>query len=117
MQRLITTRAGVRIFVDWRRRGPHTIVLLHGAGGDHLGWQVQYPALHGAGYSTLALDLRGHGYSDRPRGADDYRLERFAEVERLILDFLRDNAIFVGAEPGGRPAGNVAAAARKTTTT
>jgi pimeloyl-ACP methyl ester carboxylesterase/uncharacterized membrane protein len=87
-QRLITTRAGVRIFVDWRRRGPHTIVLLHGAGGDHLGWQVQYPALHGAGYSTLALDLRGHGYSDRPRGADDYRLERFAEDVADVLDAL-----------------------------
>ncbi len=87
-QRLITTRAGVRIFVDWRRRGPHTIVLLHGAGGDHLGWQVQYPALHGAGYSTLALDLRGHGYSDRPRGADDYRLERFAEDVADVLEAL-----------------------------
>ncbi|NTU85049.1 MAG: alpha/beta hydrolase, partial [Chloroflexales bacterium] len=87
-QRLITTRAGVRIFADWRRRGPHTIVLLHGAGGDHLGWQVQYPALHGAGYSTLALDLRGHGYSDRPRGADDYRLERFAEDVADVLDAL-----------------------------
>jgi pimeloyl-ACP methyl ester carboxylesterase len=87
-QRLITTRAGVRIFVDWRRRGPHTLVLLHGAGGDHLGWQVQYPALHGAGYSTLALDLRGHGYSDRPRGADDYRLERFAEDVADVLDAL-----------------------------
>lgn len=87
-QRLIPTRAGVRIFVDWRQRGPHTIVLLHGAGGDHLGWQVQYPALHGAGYSTLALDLRGHGYSDRPRGADDYRLERFAEDVADVLDAL-----------------------------
>lgn len=78
-RQLITTRSGVRIFVDWHRRGERTIVLLHGAGGDHLAWQVQYPALHGAGFSTLALDLRGHGYSDRPRGADDYRLERFAD--------------------------------------
>ncbi|NCC32311.1 MAG: alpha/beta fold hydrolase, partial [Chloroflexia bacterium] len=85
---LITTRAGVRIFTDWRRRSERTIVLLHGAGGDHLAWRVQYPALHAAGYSTLALDLRGHGYSDRPRGADDYRLERFAEDLSDVLTAL-----------------------------
>ncbi|NTU81213.1 MAG: alpha/beta fold hydrolase [Chloroflexales bacterium] len=87
-QQLITTRAGVRIYADWRRRSEQTIVLLHGAGGDHLAWQVQYPALHAAGFSTLALDLRGHGYSDRPRGADDYRLERFAEDVYDVLDTL-----------------------------
>ncbi len=87
-RRIITTRSGVRIFVDWHRRGPHTIVLLHGAGGDHDAWRAQYPALHGAGFSTLALDLRGHGYSDRPRGADDYRLERFAEDVYDVLEAL-----------------------------
>jgi len=87
-RRLIPTRSGVRIFVDWHRRGPQTIVLLHGAGGDHDAWRAQYPALHGAGFSTLALDLRGHGYSDRPRGADDYRLERFAEDVYDVLEAL-----------------------------
>lgn len=87
-RRLVPTRSGVRIFADWHRRGEQTIVLLHGAGGDHMPWQVQYPALHGAGFSTLALDLRGHGYSDRPRGADDYRLERFAEDVYDVLETL-----------------------------
>ncbi|MGQ9928263.1 MAG: alpha/beta fold hydrolase [Chloroflexaceae bacterium] len=87
-RRLIATRSGVRIFVDWQRRGPHTIVLLHGAGGDHDAWRAQHPALHSAGFSTLALDLRGHGYSDRPRGADDYRLERFAEDVYDVLEAL-----------------------------
>lgn len=88
-RRLIPTRSGVRIFVDWHHRGEQTIVLLHGAGGDHLAWQVQYPALHSAGFSTLALDLRGHGYSDRPRGADDYRLDRFAEDVYDVLEALK----------------------------
>lgn len=87
-RQLIPTRSGVRIFVDWQRRGEQTIVLLHGAGGDHDAWRVQYPALHAAGYSTLALDLRGHGYSDRPRGGDDYRLERFAEDVADVLETL-----------------------------
>lgn len=85
---LIPTRSGVRIFADWHRHGPRTIVLLHGAGGDHDAWRAQYPALHGAGFSTLALDLRGHGYSDRPRNADDYRLERFAEDVYDVLEAL-----------------------------
>lgn len=87
-RQLVTTRDGVRIFCDWRRRSPHTIVMLHGAGGDHLAWAVQYPALHAAGYSTLALDLRGHGYSDRPRDAEAYRLERFADDVYDVLTAL-----------------------------
>jgi pimeloyl-ACP methyl ester carboxylesterase/uncharacterized membrane protein len=101
-RRLIPTRSGVRIFVDWHPRGERTIVLLHGAGGDHLAWQVQYPALHAAGYATLALDLRGHGYSDRPRGADDYRLERFAEDVYDVLEALEiRDFIMVGHCFGG----------------
>lgn len=101
-QRLVPTRAGVRIFADWRRRDGPTIVLLHGAGGDHLAWQVQYPALHAAGYSTLALDLRGHGYSDRPTQAEDYRLERFAEDVADVLEALAiDEFIMVGHCFGG----------------
>ncbi|MCX7791276.1 MAG: alpha/beta hydrolase [Chloroflexaceae bacterium] len=87
-RQLIPTRSGVRIFADWHRHGPRTIVLLHGAGGDHDAWRAQYPALHGAGFSTLALDLRGHGYSDRPRDAEDYRLERFAEDVYDVLEAL-----------------------------
>lgn len=101
-QRLVTTRSGVRIFIDWRRRGDQTIVLLHGAGGDHLAWQVQYPALHAAGFATLALDLRGHGYSDRPQSADDYRLERFAEDVYDVLNALEvRDFILVGHCFGG----------------
>jgi non-heme chloroperoxidase len=88
--------------VDWHRRGEQTIMLLHGAGGDHLAWQVQYPALHSAGFASLALDLRGHGYSDRPRGANDDRLERFAEDVYDVLEALEVRAfIMVGHCPGG----------------
>lgn len=101
-RRLVTTRSGVRIFCDWRRRSDQTIVLLHGAGGDHLAWSVQYPTLHAAGYSTLALDLRGHGYSDRPREADAYKLERFADDVYDVLSTLGiDDFIIVGHCFGG----------------
>ncbi len=101
-ERLITTHSGVRIFADWHRRGPHTIVLLHGAGGDHLAWRVQYPALHAAGYSTLAIDLRGHGYSDRPLRAADYSLERVATDVYEVLQALEiDDFIIVGHCFGG----------------
>jgi pimeloyl-ACP methyl ester carboxylesterase len=54
------------------RRG--TLVMIHGAGGDALQWKQQI-AYFGARYRVIAADLRGHGWSEKPRSA--YSLEEF----------------------------------------
>jgi 3-oxoadipate enol-lactonase len=86
VRRLVTTASGVRIFCVAHRVSDDYVVMIHGAGGDHLAWTPQLPALHAAGLSTLLLDLRGHGYSDRPPRPEDYRLERFAEDLADVLE-------------------------------
>ncbi|PKM05221.1 MAG: 3-oxoadipate enol-lactonase [Gammaproteobacteria bacterium HGW-Gammaproteobacteria-6] len=52
------------------------VLLIHGLGSSTRDWEYQLPALlpH---YRVLCLDMRGHGQSDKPRGA--YSIRQFAD--------------------------------------
>jgi 3-oxoadipate enol-lactonase len=63
---------------DGPGKGP-VLLFVHGVGGDLDAWQFVRQSLHEAGYSSLALDLRGHGYSDHPKGSRSYELLRLSE--------------------------------------
>ncbi len=56
------------------------LVLIHGAGGDHLSWPSQIRRL--AGYRVYTPDLSGHGKS---RGHGLQRISAYAEI---IIDWL-----------------------------
>ena len=58
---------------DDRQRKP--VVLIHGAGGDHLSWPAQLRRL--PGYRVYALDLPGHGKST---GHGLQRVDAFGEA-------------------------------------
>jgi len=57
------------------------VVLLHGWGCSAYAWRFMVPSIVAAGYRTVALDLRGHGLSDRPD--DPAKYTRDAMVEHL----------------------------------
>ena len=59
-----------------------TIVFVHGSGLTHVSWvlQTRYFAFHG--YSILAIDLPGHGYSEGPA------LESIEEQGKWISDVI-----------------------------
>lgn len=65
------------------------ILLVHGFASDadvtwrRTGW-VQ--ALRGAGREVIAVDLRGHGDSDKPTDGDSYAPERLGEDLIAVLD-------------------------------
>ena len=50
------------------------VVLLHGWPDSHRLWRDQLPALHAAGFRTIAPDQRGMGESYAPEAVDDYSL-------------------------------------------
>ena len=58
------------------------IIFIHGSGLSHITWvlQTRYFAFHG--YSVLAIDLPGHGYSEGPA------LESIEEQGKWISDVI-----------------------------
>lgn len=91
---------GTRIhFRRWGSTGPR-VLLIHAIGFDHHSWDRTLPYLEEA-YQGVALDLPGHGESEKPRGAD-YTLRNLAGRVLGFLDELGwDDAILVGNSLGG----------------
>lgn len=84
--------------------GKPPLVLIHGAGGDHLHWPPELRNL--SDVSVVALDLPGHGRSDLP-GRE--RIEDYAAVVVGFLDSLSvDRAVLCGHSMGGAIAQTVA---------
>ncbi|RJP48093.1 MAG: alpha/beta fold hydrolase [Anaerolineaceae bacterium] len=77
-----------------------TFVFLHGFGGQALQWifQMQKFSLQNR---VIALDLRGHGLSDKP--STGYEMPRLLADIEAALDFLRvtDPVVLVGHSFGG----------------
>ncbi len=83
---------GVRIAYETFGDPAHPpILLVHGFASDRgANWiRARWPApLVEAGFSGVALDLRGHGDSDRPRRLDAYDVPRFHGDFVAVLDAL-----------------------------
>lgn len=78
------------------------LIFLHGFGGDLTAWQKERRYFTKLGISTLALDLRGHGLSERSDNKDFYKLENFAkDVATLIEKEGLRNTVVVGHCFGG----------------
>ena len=79
---------------------PPLVLLIHGLGG--IWWTLRAPmlALAEAGFHAVALDLRGHGDSDKPpRGYDPWTLA--SDVTNLVRALGHSSAVIVGQGEGG----------------
>lgn len=85
------------------------LVFLHGLGGDLTALDLLRGHFHKAGYSTLAIDLRGQGNSGRPHKKNAYELPRVAEdVISVINEEKLTDFILIGHCYGGMVAVRVA---------
>lgn len=76
-------------------RGP-SILFLHGCSQSWLTWDRQMRSELARRYRLVAMDLRGHGSSERPRdGYDDSRLWA-ADVDAAIRELELDRPILCG---------------------
>jgi 3-oxoadipate enol-lactonase len=66
----------VRLAYERTGVGEQAVVFVHGLGGSRLGWSEQLRGAAEAGFDAVALDLRGSGASEKPRGP--YSVEAWA---------------------------------------
>ncbi len=78
------------------------LIFLHGFGGDLTAWQKERAYFTEGGLSTIAMDLRGHGLSERSNNKDFYKLGNFAkDVVALIEIEKLKNVVVIGHCFGG----------------
>lgn len=90
---------GIRLFCVEEGDGP-LVLLVHGWPEFWWSWRHQLPALAGAGYRAVAVDLPGYGRSDKP----DTRYDE-AWVTTCLAGLVRglgaERAVVVGHDWGG----------------
>lgn len=64
------------------------LLLVHGWGCTAYVFRRNMPVLAEAGFRVLAIDLKGHGLSDKPQASDEYTIDSLVEHLREVLDAL-----------------------------
>jgi 3-oxoadipate enol-lactonase len=89
---------GASIYYEIHGKG-EVVLLLHGLGSSLRDWELQIPAL-AERYTVLAVDMRGHGRSDKPSGP--YSVAIFArDVASVLRTLALGPAHVVGISMGG----------------
>lgn len=89
--------------------GGTAVILIHGFGTSSFLWRHVAPAITDAGHTAYAIDMFGHGESDRPLDAD-FGIAAQAEYLDAAMTALRvSRAIIVGVDIGGSVALRLAA--------
>jgi pimeloyl-ACP methyl ester carboxylesterase len=80
-------RSGLKVRVV-ERGDPESppVMLIHGWGCSVYVFRRNMPALAEAGFRAIAVDLKGHGLSDKPIAAEDYTIDSLVDHLRDILD-------------------------------
>ena len=90
------------------RRGQPVLIFLHGTGG-HAEAYVRNLAAHAERMDVYAIDLLGHGYTDKPDY--DYEVPSYVAHVRAFLDAMQiDRASLSGESLGGWVASHFAVA-------
>lgn len=78
-------------------QNPISVVFLHGLSSNHTTWIEIMEELERKGISSMALDMRGHGHSDKTRKRSWYKISVFSEdLERIVEEERLNSFILVG---------------------
>ena len=102
----IPTPDGTRIALyEWGDKDLPAILFIHGIYQSALNWHRQFSAIDlTSRHRVVAIDLRGHGASDKPDSADHYREAiRWADDVRTVIEQAElRRPVLVGWSYGGR---------------
>lgn len=110
--RMVGLASGLRVrVVEAGNFDAPPLVLVHGWACSVWMFHENIHALAESGFRVFAVDLKGHGLSDKPAAASEYTLESMRAHLIEILDALGLNCVgFVGHSMGAALAAHVAAA-------
>ena len=79
----------------------NVLFFLHGLGGDLDAWQFVRDPLLASGFSTIAMDLRGNGYSGHPTARSAYKMELLIADVLMILEAEQLKKVVMVGHSGG----------------
>jgi|SRR3989344_6371369 len=88
LENKIRSLDGFNLYYDYYKNDNKNPILffLHGIGGDLDAWHFIRMNLTSEGYSSIAMDFRGHGYSDHPRGFESYKIDNLVDDISAIIN-------------------------------
>ena len=95
---------GLRLHVrEWGDRHGPSLLLVHGWSQSQLCWARQVEGRLAQGFRIVTFDIRGHGMSEKPPGADPYRdAGLWADDVAAVIDRLGlDRPVLVASSYGG----------------
>jgi pimeloyl-ACP methyl ester carboxylesterase len=108
------THEGRTLVFDEFGSGDEVVLYLHGLLLDSEINRGIAQALADQGQRVLLLDLLGHGRSDKPQHASEYRMDRYAEQAIALLDHLHVPAAVLGGVSLGANVSLIAASTHPT---
>jgi pimeloyl-ACP methyl ester carboxylesterase len=110
-----STEDGATIAALQYGSGKHAVLLVHGGRFTKESWGKQVPAFRSAGFTVLAIDLRGFGQSHGP-GEKDPSIEQQALDVLAAVRYLHGHGAktvsIVGGSMGGSAAGDASISSR-----
>ena len=92
---------GINIRAQIEGSGP-LVILVHGCPESWYSWRKQIDVLAKAGYTVVAIDVRGYGGSDKPHDVSEYSLKKIAaDIVGIINELNYETAILIGRDWGG----------------
>ena len=104
------TGDGGVVFANQYGRGPHAVLLAHGAVFDKESWDHLATRLSAAGFRVLAIDFRGYGKSRGGRARGGLHEDVLGGI-RYLHDQGAERVSVIGASMGGGAVGDAAAVA------
>ena len=96
----VALKSGVSLNVETAGSGA-AIVLLHGFTGSAGGWRDFGESLAET-FTTIAIDIVGHGASDSPESLDHYQMEQCVDdLAELVAEVGHMRAHWLGYSMGG----------------
>jgi proline-specific peptidase len=98
----VKTVGNNRIYYRIKKKGGPFLIFLHGWPLNHTTWLKELKYFEKKKYSTIAIDLRGHGKSSKPNHPKSYTFNKFAkDIETIIKKEEVTEFILVGHSFGG----------------